>query len=240
MRQVEKRMVRYGCERVDGKWRVRCGECGKFHFLGFPPNMDPEALATKFRRAGWGIEWGKPPLCGNCSYAAGQEERPMKDITPGNFDSKGNLIARPELRTPPSGAASSSAMIVAAPVPNEALWFAMAGLLIRNFDKEAHSYNKGWSDERVARETSAPVDAVIALRERNYGPLAEPAELTEIRDRLDDLEARMMRTEAKYESEAAENRRLFDEEMHGYRSSLADLRGRLEKAAHPYQRMATR
>ena len=248
MQQVEKWMARYGVERSAGKWRVGCASCGQSQLLGFPPHMDPDAMAAKFRRAGWRVDWGKKPQCGVCANldavaqarAAGRavmiqngvveiEEETMARDVKGELKAGANNIV-------PLTAASSSALIAATPAAggNENLMFSVWELLHINFDKDKHRYAKGWSDEQVARETGASIEAVGVWREKHFGPLAEPPEMTAVRESLAQLEAQMTEAVRKYTDEAEAHRQLFDEAMRGYRSKLGDLKAQMEKLARPH------
>ena len=63
------------------------------------------------------------------------------------------------------------------------------------YDEKAKRYKPEWSDARIAKDTGASESHVAETREKYFGPLGEPVELTELRADLrrfvDDARATM-------------------------------------------------
>lgn len=91
----------------------------------------------------------------------------------------------------------------------------MITLLQEHFDPQAGSFADGWSDKRIAAETSLSADHVADFRRGAFGEIKEPREVRALRDdiaTLDTLEK--------------ERRAVFDQELAKMRSRLAEISAR--------------
>jgi hypothetical protein len=68
-------------------------------------------------------------------------------------------------------------------------------LLEDQFDAESGSFKDGWSDDRIAKETSISRDAVKNYRVNAFGKIKPPGELEVLRRELGELEHFALRTE---------------------------------------------
>lgn len=64
----------------------------------------------------------------------------------------------------------------------------MITLLQEHFDPDAGTYAAGWSDQKIAGETSLSVDHVIELRRTCFGEIKEPAKVRQLRSDINALE----------------------------------------------------
>jgi hypothetical protein len=85
----------------------------------------------------------------------------------------------------------------------------MFALLTTHFDGDAGAYAPGWSDAKVASDTSLAVEHVTEFRRVAFGELKEPSEIRALRDDIKALD------------------QLAKEQATGITSEIASLRSRL-------------
>lgn len=75
------------------------------------------------------------------------------------------------------------------------------------YDDDKQRYNDGYSDEKVAQMVGAgcPPAAVAALRERAYGPVGEPDEVSEIRAAIDTLTSEIGKLRSRFDLMCTKN-----------------------------------
>lgn len=135
-----------------------CGEKEEYKFNG--SRLPPDALVKKLQNKGW-TGLGKNPVCPTCN--AKKKEAPVAQSP------KLTLVGDDMQNASPDAKKQHRKIMEA---------------LFSVFDDETHRYNSGYSDQRVADETGAPVNAVKKCREDYFGPLAVPAEAEELRNML--------------------------------------------------------
>ena len=77
--------------------------------------------------------------------------------------------------------------------------------LMAYFDVETGIFDKGWSDERISKESGMPVAWVIKRREEEYGPLKEPNEFEEIRHEAKALASEIGKLQSKIDAMSKRN-----------------------------------
>ena len=66
----------------------------------------------------------------------------------------------------------------------------MEALMIA-YDEDKKAYAQGYTDQRIADETSAAIEYVRKTREDYFGPLAAPSEFTALNRELDEITGRL-------------------------------------------------
>ena len=64
-------------------------------------------------------------------------------------------------------------------------------MIEEHFDRDKRRWHDGWSDERIAKETSAALDFVIKVRREDCGELAEDPEDAKMRSAIAALEEKI-------------------------------------------------
>lgn len=117
--------------------------------------MPPVMAARKFRDAGWVVGTSqKDDRCPNCSRRSAPP-RKLKDR---------EAMPTVEKSTTSVGVRSTDA-VLARKICDD--------LLMEHLDLEARTYQTGWSDERIAKESGWSVEAVKRRREADYFQIAE-------------------------------------------------------------------
>jgi hypothetical protein len=193
------------------------GVCGQTHTIELAKATPPQGVRRKLEVAGWRI--GRRRLCPNCNKPAEYEVgygRPPKhtQFQPGQ---SGNPAGRPRTKETPVPKETPP------PIPTEAaraMRRSVIQWLEEAYDVPTSAYRAGVTDASIAKETGAPEALVGQLREENYGPLAEPSELAEVRAEL-----------AAIKREAADARQALD-------MKLSALNGRQTAAEQKLARVA--
>ncbi len=87
------------------------------------------------------------------------------------------------------------------------------------YDDAKHCYKQGQSDAKIADDHGVSVEFVRKIREEDFGPLAEPAEITEFRQSVRKLDQRL----DTLTREEANVREGFDAAVASLRSDIADI-----------------
>jgi hypothetical protein len=90
----------------------------------------------------------------------------------------------------------------------------VGGVIEEHFDREKRLYHLGWSDERVAKETSAALDFVLKVRKEGFGELAEDPEMTRLRLDIKALEDHVTEVMVKLSGSVDEIKTRFDRMSH--------------------------
>jgi hypothetical protein len=112
---------------------------------------------------------------------------------PGSRNVKYSLPGANTPKDEPMATAATS-LPESTPVPTDAAREArrLATMLLEeHFDVATGRYNGGYSDKKVADESGAAVQFVAKRREEDFGPLREPAEIEEAKERLNALESKI-------------------------------------------------
>lgn len=107
--------------------------------------------------------------------------------------------------------------IAEAPKPSEpglAARRAAIEWLVEAFDADKGRYRSGVSDASIAKETGLSEHAVAEIRELNFGPLKEPAEIENARGELNRLEQRIAEFEAQATATVEEWRTTLGQHRH--------------------------
>jgi hypothetical protein len=159
--------------------RIECAQCGGHDEWQIPGRTPPpEALPKHFTQRGWILR--KRPVCPVCNSS-----KPEKEI-----------------------AVSNVATLKSAPAnSNEARQARSAAVtaLVTYFNPETGSYEDGWSDERIAKETGLSKDFVAKRREEDFGPIREPSEFAEVRAEAKALASEIGKLQEKLNAMAKRN-----------------------------------
>lgn len=142
--------------------------CARGHRVDFEINQrfPPDQLARKLAQAGWTV--GSKLLCPKHT----RKRRPDRER--GSHEQE-NITMTETPKTSPSEAARAKRRDA---MDMLTLAFKLAQ------DGKSGTYQDGYSDAKIAKETGLAEKAVADLREDFFGPLGEPAELGEFRDAL--------------------------------------------------------
>lgn len=123
------------------------------------PGLHPDFVAKRMLQKGW--TFGSKLACPDCGK---REKRTRKEP--------------PVMSTETTAAAPTQS--AAAKKAHRLVMQALEDA----YDEVAKAYRKGWSDERIAKETDAIVKYVAEIRESYFGPIGIPSE---VRALIDDL-----------------------------------------------------
>lgn len=146
----------------------------------FKQHMPADRAKKVFTNRGWRF-WGKATTCPEHSK---KKDEPMNDN-----QSKARL-------TPVQRNAQASDLTLAAAEPvasvaaREGTLMAIM-LLMDKFDAAKGAYKDSYNDLKVAKECGISEAKVAEERERLFGPIKEPAEITELRERCSALQAKI-------------------------------------------------
>lgn len=138
--------------------RIECAQCGardEWRVTNRPP---PEVLPKHFQQKGW--ETRRKPTCPECAKKKEVRMPSVTQIKPAANDK---------------------------PVASDAARKAKQLLfleLMDAYDDTAKCYRTGHTDKTLADKLGISEGTVRAFREENFGPLSEPKEFTELRDKL--------------------------------------------------------
>jgi hypothetical protein len=142
---------------------------------GFKMHMPPDKAKQVFANKGWRF-WGTRTTCPDHS----KKDEPMD---------QGKLKAAANSTTSDI-ALVSKAEPVASASAREAKRMAIL-LIEEKFDVGRGAYRDGHSDLKVAREIGLSEEAVATLRDDLFGPIKEPAEITELREKTAEFETKI-------------------------------------------------
>ncbi len=155
--------VGYGPGAKKPGYELKCSMCRTADSVvaaGHAGNLPPEMVRKKFTERGWEVGTSpKGDLCPACIKKA--SKRKVEPIA-GAFSKAGLIIMTPEqapkvTAEPPREMSREDSRIVVAKL-NEI------------YIDERTGYDKGWSDERVAKDLGVPRAWVSKLREEIFGP----------------------------------------------------------------------
>lgn len=144
----------------------------------FKLHMPGPQAKKVFVNKGWRL-WGTKSVCPEHNR---KDDKTMEKVIP-----------QPEERVEAQPAASPTpklALPVASVEAREAKRMAVL-LLDEKFDTAKGAYRDGYSDLKVAREIGLAEAAVADLRDNLFGPIREPAEITELREKTALLETKI-------------------------------------------------
>lgn len=185
----------------------------------FKMHMPGDAAKRVFANKGWRF-WGKATTCPTHSQKQKDEAMPTNDNS------------KPRLSAVQSRAqASDTALMAAEPFASvqarEAKRMAMLAL-DEQFDVAKGCYKNQYSDLKVAKEMGLSEETVIGLREEFFGPIKEPAEITELRERCAAFEAKI----DGFEKQAIASHAAALEQLKGMREECSKMTGRLAALVH--------
>jgi hypothetical protein len=171
----------------------------------FKMHMPPDKAKKVFANKGWRF-WGKSTTC--------PEHTRKDDRMPAND-------SRTTLRAVANSTASEIALgFAVAPIASEEAKVAkrMAIMLLEDkFDAKGGRYKDGFSDLKVAKEVGLAEAAVSEIREEFFGPIREPAEIGELREKLAALQAQADGFEREWEA----SQKAAREKLNGMIESIA-------------------
>ncbi|MBF5091948.1 hypothetical protein F1640_18505 [Novosphingobium sp. NBM11] len=139
------------------------------HTIDVPvePGMHPDNVAKRMLRKGW--TFGSKLACPDCSR---REKRTRKEPT-----------VMPIETTAAAQVPAESAAKVQSDAAKKAHRLVMQALEDA-YDENLKAYRKGWSDDRIAKETGASAKHVADIRESYFGPIGIPSEVIALFDDL--------------------------------------------------------
>lgn len=161
--------VSFSSTRAGMTLHMPCARKNHIVDVRFRPGTNPDALAKMMLNQGWTV--GSKPVCPDC----GRKEKKVPPVNKLN---------------PPAGQAQAAPTQPPSDAARKAHRLAMMALE-DYYDEAAKTYKQGYSDKRIADETGASEAHVRQTREQYFGPLGEPVELQEYRQRLDAMQAKL-------------------------------------------------
>lgn len=172
---VQKTIPSAEATRSEVKVTCACGEVGELSMAR--ALMPPEVISKKLQQRGWTDVNKKQPICPACNAP---KEKPVSKADPVL-----TLVSGTDMQNATPDAKKQHRRIMEA--------------LLSVFDEDTMRYSNGYSDQRVADETSAPVNAVKKCREDYFGALAVPAEVDVVRSALTEAERMLNNLKAQTE-----------------------------------------
>lgn len=142
--------------------------------------LPPDAMPRQLAQRGWRLARRKA-TCPDCV----NKEKPVSS----HLVTRAELSAEPLPRqpaAPPPAVAAVAPEREATPDAKRVHRTVMEALM-SVYDDDAKRYTGGYTDARVAEETGAALAYVAKVREDYFGPIAEPAEIEELRAELKGL-----------------------------------------------------
>lgn len=156
--------------------------------LKLTPTLPPAGVFKAVVRQDWETSASKGCLCPVCIETRRIAKNPPKSAndepTPSNvisFEGKSPMPAaapQPPSQSPPIPTQAGDRM------KEILLHVKIAQLLTDHFNKDSGKFEKGWSDERISKDSGAHLNVVREIREGAFGPLAMPDEVTEMAGEL--------------------------------------------------------
>lgn len=143
---------------------VECAQCGAHDRWRMTSVPEPAVIHRHFTRRGWQIK--RKAICPQCKSKTKKEAKPM--VSTAKPIPQPAQVPNPELRERRREAHDLIAM---------------------SFNIGKGQYEEGYSDQRIAKETSMPEAWVRQRREEEFGPIKQPDEIAELRQQLASLTA---------------------------------------------------
>ena len=188
--RIDAEVAKFGVMRTTGtggkpQYEAACSHCPRKIGPMFSPGSNTgEEILANFRRQGWVFGHKIKPFCSTkCAREAKQERKEndrIKQMTQ-------SIKQPPETQT-----AVTAAMPIPAIGSDIRLTLRIGGVIEEHFDRDKRRWHDGWSDERIAKETSAALDFVIKVRREGFGELAEDPEETKMRAAIQTLEDKIV------------------------------------------------
>jgi ribosome-binding protein aMBF1 (putative translation factor) len=157
-------------------WDIECRECHTVSSHGWSHRTTAELAVKNLRRAGWEVEYGKKPLCGDCRkrHRAGANVVKMFDAEAVEVDEMVGAVVtlKEEPASRPSG-------------PDLKIARRIYSTLDEHFDESIKRYREGWSDRAVAEALDVSVEIVTRIRKEAYGEIAEDPRIKEMREEVE-------------------------------------------------------
>lgn len=169
-------------------WAVTC-ECGVTEYHNWKATMPPEALNKFIQQQGWQLDLREPPKCPACIQKRRKAKRGVEEMA------QTITCEAPEPQPAAEPAPEPAAQGVTEIAINPKLLRSVYSKLEEAFDEEARRYVRGWSDDRVARETGASLDFVQKIRREAYGPIEPDPAVIEIKAKIGDLQKSLKQVE---------------------------------------------
>lgn len=147
---------------------AKCDQCGAEREWSTHTVHDPRIAVSRAHKAGW--QTGKQLVCPTCREQAKRDKTAAKVAT--KKEEVQVMATQPEQEKPvPSDAAKRAKRLV---------YMALEDY----YDDARKAYKAGHSDASIAKEIGVAEAFVAKIREEDFGPIAEPAEITALRNQI--------------------------------------------------------